>query len=256
MMFAQKAPRDLKHLLIAVSALLATPLAAEETPRESGPVQLEATYKASLEKGIPVKGSATRSVKQLEDGSWLSEFRVDSFIADITETSRFLWRDGQAYPSTYRYALEGLVIPDRHRAMNFNWADNRVTGNYEDTEIDMELPPQTLDPLNYQLQLRQDLKSGQTEMHYQIVNKNRLDDDTYKVVGEEIIDSQLGTIDTVKVEKVRAPEKKRKTFMWFAPEWDYLLVRLVQIEDDGTRYEIHLENATVAGEAVTPPSTP
>lgn len=256
MMLALTARRYIKHMAAAVSVVFSATLCAEETSSEPVPTPLEATYRASLEKGIPVKGSATRSVKQLEDGSWVSEFKVDSFIADINESSRLLWQDGHAYPSTYRYALEGLMIPDRHRAMNFNWADNRVTGSYEDTAIDLTLPPHALDPLSYQLQLRQDLKAGQTEMRYQIVDKNRLEEDTYAVVGEETIDSNLGSIDTVKVEKVRAPESKRKTYMWFAPEWDYLLIRLVQVEKDGTRYEIHLESAKLDGQDITPPTTP
>ena len=31
--------------------------------------------------------------------------------------------------------------------------------------------------------------------------------------------------------------------MWFAPELDYLLVRLIQVEPDGSRYEVRLEDA-------------
>ncbi|WP_148862439.1 DUF3108 domain-containing protein [Marinobacter fonticola] len=256
MMLVSKVLPNLKCLLLIASALAAAPATAADSAETRGPVSLQATYRATLEKGIPVNGSATRSVEQLEDGSWVSTFKVESFIADITETSRFLWRDGRAWPSTYRYALEGLMIPDRHRAMNFNWADNRVTGRYESTDIDIALPPTALDPLSYQLQMRQDLKRGQTEMHYQIVGKNRVEEDTYAVVGEETIDSQLGSIETVKVEKVREPESKRKTYMWLAPEYDHLLIRLLQIESDGTRYEIHLESATVDGQQVTPPTTP
>ncbi len=38
--------------------------------------------------------------------------------------------------------------------------------------------------------------------------------------------------------------------LWFAKDWNYLLVRLSQIESDGQHYEIVLKDATMDGEPV------
>jgi hypothetical protein len=50
---------------------------------------------------------------------------------------------------------------------------------------------------------------------------------------------------------VRDPtQNKRITEMWFAKDWDYLLVRLRQVEKDGKEYNIMLLDGTVNGKAV------
>ena len=47
---------------------------------------------------------------------------------------------------------------------------------------------------------------------------------------------------------MRDPTKsKRKTVLWFAKDWDYLLVRLHQAETDGKEYQIMLKDGSVDG---------
>jgi hypothetical protein len=53
------------------------------------------------------------------------------------------------------------------------------------------------------------------------------------------------------VERVRDPtQSKRITVLWFAKDWDYLLVRLQQVETDGKEYNIMLQDGTVDGKSV------
>lgn len=237
--------------------LLAGPVAAAEEPDTNvGMLPMTARYTASIDKGVSIDGEATASLTRQSGNRWQYRFDVDSFIADIRESARFRWNGQTVSPDTYRYSLEGWMISDRHRSMTFNWADDRVKGQYEGTRVDLPLTRDALGPITYQLQLRQDLKKGLETMRYQVVGDGRMDDDRFAVQGEEVLDSRLGPLNTIKVEKVRAPEKKRETYLWFAPEWDYMLVRLVQVSKDGTRYEVHLTDATVDGETVTPRTTP
>jgi len=50
---------------------------------------------------------------------------------------------------------------------------------------------------------------------------------------------------------VRDPtQSKRETILWFAKDWDYLLVRLHQVETDGKEYQIMLEEGRVGGKTV------
>ena len=51
---------------------------------------------------------------------------------------------------------------------------------------------------------------------------------------------------------MRDPGKSnRKTILWFAKDWDYLLVRLYQMETDGKEYQIMLKEGTIDGKTVT-----
>ncbi|MDZ7840047.1 MAG: DUF3108 domain-containing protein [Gammaproteobacteria bacterium] len=201
------------------------------------------SYNASMEKGLSLNGDAERVLLQQEDGTWLFRTNVDSFIADIDESLELRWEDGQVIPLRYRYKLSGLFVKNREQAIDFDWEAGNATGHYRGKPFSMKLKNNTLDPMGYQLQLLQDIKAGKTRMSYSVLEKARYDEDVFAIVGEERIDTGSGALKTVKAEKVREDESKRETLMWFAPDQEYVLVRLLQVQPDGSRYEITLDQA-------------
>jgi hypothetical protein len=226
------------------------PEAMTEVPdvKPTAPAELTpftATYRASLDKGVAIKGEATRTLKQNTDGSWQLSFDVNSLIADIAESLHFKWEDGRVVPLAYRYTLSGFMIGERKRVLDYDWQTKKVSGRFEKNTFTMDLPNKALDPLGYQLQLRQDLKAGKTHMAYEVTDDGDFDQDRFAVIGEETLTTALGEVETIKAEKVRDPTKKRQTLMWFAPDRDYLLVKLVQVESNGTRYEINIAEADI-----------
>lgn len=240
--------RRTAYVVVLVTALTGTASFADNsagqapaTPADLAP--MSATYGASMDKGLNIDGAATRSLQQQADGTWLYRFDVDSFIADIEESVSFRWQDGRIQPLEYRYSLKGLLVPNRSRAINFNYVADTVNGSYEGDTFTMALAEQALDPLGFQLQLRQDLKAGKREMSYTVADDGDYDQDRFAVIGEEALRTPQGAVQTLKLEKVRDGDSKRETLMWFAPALDYLLVRLVQVEPDGSRYEVNLKKA-------------
>lgn len=206
---------------------------------------LSSSYSAAIDKGVSIKGSAVRSLEPQPDGTWLYRFDVDSFIADIEESLHFRWENNQVIPLRYRYKLSGLMISDRKHNIDFNRDVQTVSGHFGGDKFQMDLKENALDPLGYQLQLMQDLKAGKREMVYSVTDNGNYDEDRFAVLGEESLKTALGELKTLKAVKVRNPDSKRETLMWFAPELDYLLVRLVQVESDGTRYEIKIKDANI-----------
>lgn len=208
-----------------------------------------ASFRASINKGVAIDGRATRVLQQQEDGLWRYHFKVDSFIADIDESVLFRWNGTHVQPLRYRYKLSGVFIRDRTRAIDFDWTNSIAQGDHEGRTFRIPLTEGTLDPLSYQLQLHQDVRAGMTDMTYQVLNKGRIDEDHFAVIGEETLTTRLGDAHTVKVEKIRGEDSKRETLMWFAPEWDHMMVRLTQKEPDGTTYEIHIEDTSLNRES-------
>ena len=100
--------------------------------------------------------------------------------------------------------------------------------------------------MGYQLQLHQDLKAGKRDVTYQVLDKGDYDDDRFAVIDEDSLSDNGRTMNTLKAEKVRDEDSKRQTLMWFDPARDYLLVRLLQVEPDGSEYELKLKDATLA----------
>lgn len=232
--------------MVAGSLLFGVTLANASEGTEEIPLHpMELSYNASMDKGISLNGDARRVLEQRDDGTWRFRTDVDSFIADIDETLIFRWENNQVVPLSYRYKLSGLMIRDREEAIDFDWDRMVVSGHHEGDRFSMELEEGAMDPMGYQLQLSQDIKAGKREMEYRVVDKGDYDTDRFAVVDEEVRRINGDEVSTLKAEKVRDSDSKRQSLMWFAPERDYLLIRFLQIEPDGSEYELTINQASV-----------
>lgn len=232
--------------LLTGALLLGASLAQASDEQEDVTLQpMKLSYNASLDKGISLNGDARRILEQRDDGTWHFRTDVDSFVADIDESLIFRWEDNQVVPLRYRYKLSGLFIRDREEAIDFDWENNVVSGHHEGDKFSMKLEKGAMDPMGYQLQLSQDIKAGKREMEYRVIDKGDYDTDRFAVVDEETVRINGDDIRTLKAEKVRDSDSKRESLMWFAPERDYLLIRFLQVEPDGSEYELTISDAKV-----------
>ncbi|MCV6627352.1 MAG: DUF3108 domain-containing protein [Cellvibrionaceae bacterium] len=223
------------------------PLKGPEQPRR--PKDFHAVYKAKFS-GFTIE--ASRSLNTLNSGEQELVFSASTWLAKLRESSRFNWGiNGHLQPKRYEYHREGLGR-SRDAVLDFDWGNMRVTNNVQAKPWSMAIPPLALDKLSYQLQLRSDLLNGKQNLEYDIADGGRLKTYSFEMVGEEILDTRLGKLATIKVKKVRKKGKKRTTYIWMAKNWDYLLVKLQQTEQDGKTYAIHLLRAEVDGKTVTP----
>ena len=88
-------------------------------------------------------------------------------------------------------------------------------------------------------------------MSYRVVEGTDTDTYDFRVIGSEKVKTKVGSIDAIKVERVRDPsQSKRITQMWFAKNQGGILVALRQVETDGKEYNIMLQDGTVDGKAV------
>lgn len=215
--------------------------AAELTP-------FTASYAADMKK-IPVNGEAIHTLTQNDDGTWNLSFTAGMFVARLSEESTLRFEEGNVVPLNYKYERRGLGR-GRETTQVFDWANKQVTGEYKGEAFTLSAEPGLLDKTTYQLALQRDLMAGLMEMSYQVVDGDEIDQYDFKVVGEDRVTTRAGQFDAVKVERVRDADSKRQTTLWFAKDWNYLLVRLSQVETDGQHYRIMLKEATVGGEPV------
>lgn len=211
------------------------------------PKDFSAIYAAKIH-GFQVM--ATRELKTLADGKKKLSFKAKSWLASIEESSEFDWSEqAQLVPNNYQYHRTGLG-KDRHAALTFDWHNKRVTNDVQNKPWEMPIQEKVLDKLSYQVQLRSDLINQRPVLSYQVADGGRLKTYQFEVLGEEVLTTPLGQFHTVKVKRTRSSRKYRETYLWLAKDWDYLLVRLQQIEKGGARYEINLAQAELAGKTV------
>lgn len=233
--------------ILAVLAFLILPLTVwADTPSVPAPKSFEAIYKARYH-GISV--TATRSLQTLEDGTQKFIFHADSWLASLKETSLFRWGDNNHIkPIRYRYERSGLGR-NREAVLDFDLTNLTVINNVERRPWQMDVPEGVLDKLNYQLQIRADLLSRKPLLQYDIADGGKLKQYSFEVLGEEVVKTEAGRFNAVKIRRVRDPDDDRHTTFWMAKDWDYMIVRLQQKDEDST-YEIDLHRATLDGRKV------
>ncbi len=240
-----------KHFFIAITTamaasigLLASSYTLADTPASNPLKPYTAIYQTKM-KGMSV--SAERKLKADSDGNYVLSMNTSSMMVKIKESSRFRLNKQQIISQHYRYEQSGAG-KKRKNKLSFDW-DNKITTDkgYEPA-ISLEVPEGTLDRLNSQLQIRLDLANPTNKElpTYSVVDKKRLKEYDFEIIGEELLKTPVGRLNTVKIQRQRA-KSKRKTYIWYAKDWDYFLVKLEQVEDDGGKYELNLKEATING---------
>lgn len=176
-------------------------------------------------------------------------FKFDSMLGSIVENSEMKWDQANQIiiPQHYTYKRRGLG-KNRDADLQFNWKKKSVTNNVQKTTWQMDIKQKVQDKLSYQLQLQQDLINGLKEFNYQIADGGLLKEYNFKIVAEETLNTPLGEVKTVKVERGRKDDK-RVTYAWLAKDWNYMLVRLQQ-EEKGEAYTIDITKASLDGKPI------
>ncbi|WP_462382456.1 DUF3108 domain-containing protein [Pseudomonas sp. Marseille-QA0892] len=208
-----------------------------------------ASYTADW-KQLPVSGSAERRLEKGDADQWHLVFKASMLVAGLTEESRFTYRDETMLPVRYNYERSGLGSGKKVE-QTFDWTAKQLSGDNNGKAVKQTLNKGLLDKSTYQLALQRDVANGLKSMSYQVFDADEVETYDFRVLGEEMVETKVGQIDAIKVERVRDPtQTSRRTTLWFAKDWDYLLVALNQVEKDGKEYQIMLKDGAVNGQPV------
>jgi hypothetical protein len=149
------------------------------------------------------------------------------------------------------YIYQGTGLVSRRQELHFNAEAGKITSLYKDQWYDLSHHSSTLDRMNQMEQLRLELLQDPAnvgDITLRIADGKRLKDSQLVLIGEETQHTPLGAVATLHYERLH-DDPDRKSDIWLAPQWDYLMVRMVHIED-GDPVEMMLTGATLDGEVV------
>jgi len=222
------------------------------TPDAPAPLTYSAHYEASANR---LSASATRTLSLLDNGHYelvndLQATVLGQPIATLAQRSEFHYVDEAMKTDLYTYKLSGIKS-DRRR-MTFDWDAGIVESTADDETWELALQAQTFDPLSHQLALRQQLLAGNdTDFEYAVVDGDEIEQQRYELLGEEILETPLGKLNTLKFERVRAAGSSRATIIWLAKDWNYLIARIEQVNGSGLAVTVDLEEAEIGGASVS-----
>lgn len=180
-------------------------------------------------------------------GTYVSTSRTEpagmfSLIRDDTRVERSEWTyaGNSLQPLAYDYERTGGKA--RKIGITFDWENNIARHVSPKGTWKLPVPPGTLDKFNYMFALMRDLGRGERRFEYTIADGGRrLRSYVLTRIGEERIETAVGTFDTVAVRR-RHENSRRETTFWCARALGFLPVRIVHIERDGTPLTLRIQS--------------
>lgn len=241
---------------VVACMLTATPGMAQQLL--PAPMTYDAEYEA---RAMGMSTNAYRRLESTGDNQFtlshgLSLSVLGANLITVEEKSLFNWDESGAVPLAYHYRQTGVRRRDERVAFDWNAGNpdqSTATMNRDDREQTQNISKSTLDNLSFSAQLSADLmnnpalRAADTLLSYQILDARRLETHEYRVVGEEIINTPAGELDTVKLERIRDIDSERTTAIWLSKNHQYTLAKLSQTEG-GSDMELSLTQITWTGE--------
>ena len=190
-----------------------------------------------------VEGHATVSLTAEGDGIWRLEghtrgTRGLAALAGlrIDETSRFRKTAAGLQCLRHEYRQTGL----RKRERRVECGDDGIVSRDHRGEYRFPAQAGVIDQQAVALALAMDLAAKHRgELEFNVVDREQLEPQTYRVAGEDTVQVPAGLLRAVKVERVRA-DARRSTTTWFGIEQGWVPVRILQAEADGMAFELRL----------------
>ena len=236
---SNKRPSRLRSALFA-GVLLTVFQAALATP----PRPFTASYNASYE---GISADAERSLSVEPSTGQLTLF--GSSLTRIDERSDFLWVDEKPLPQHYEFVQKGFGA--RTRTIDFDHINMVADFSINDDRGKLMLNGPAFDDLSGYLVAKEQLTQGAVHVRFNVVDRGEIREHHYKIVNRTMLETPLGKIKAVHLERVRGEDSARKTEIWLAPDHDYLLLKLVQTEPDGSAIELLIRSATLGEHQLT-----
>jgi hypothetical protein len=233
--------------------ILLIPLWLLAVPSYALPLKpFSATYKTSYDLGFSIDIEAERTLKQSRNGQWILDFRAKNWFARIQQTSTFFITSTSEFkPLLYR-RYQKVFGKSKEQNVIFHWDRQQVTNDIDNKPWKMDIPLDAQDLLSYQLKLRYDLMQHpkQKQFQYPVADGGRIKNFTFRVIGEEVIETPMGRLNTFKLESLRHSEMDVEHLVWLAKDWDNLLVRISPVLRKDKEEPVFLVKATLAGKKV------
>lgn len=234
------------------TSLAMLPLASQASDASTGLLQpYQAQYRIT-QNGLSAE--ASRSLTKVGP-HWRLRQTASKWFITISEESLLEVKDQQLRPLQYQY--RNSLSSKRDQQIVFDWKAGKAADKDYRKPYSLPLKADYSDQLSAQLQLRQQLLNSAGEVsnwQQTIVKGGKLKTYNIEKLGEETIATAMGKVDTIKLRRKR-PGSSAETHIWLAKDWNYMIVRLVQEEDDDS-LTLELISATIDGKPLPTTATP
>ena len=165
-------------------------------------------------------------------GRMMSERPTQQSVLKVTDT--------EVRPLSYK-ADDGTSSTKRDADVEFDWEHGRMSGVYEDTKVDMPLPPGIQDDLSVQIALMVELLKGRTPEEFSLLSGNSVRKYRYTREGTETLVTPAGTVKTI-IYSSQKEGSPRVTRFWCASSLGYIPLRVQQQRDHQVEWTMQIQS--------------
>ena len=219
-------------LVLCALWLLATPVPAAEVT--AFPRYFDARYTLNRQgldiaeihwRLAPLKDRSFRFTGELKTIGIAKRFRNEK----ITEISDWRFSQGRLQSLRYRYSRSSGKR-NREAEAEFDWTQGLIHNTLNGKKWSIPLPSNIYDKLNYSLALMYDVGRNLRLEHYQVADGAKLKVYDLRYLGEERIDTALGPLQALLVERTVKGNNKISR-VWAAKSLHYLPVKIEHREN-------------------------
>ncbi len=185
-------------------------------------------------------GVMERSFQRTEDGGYrfaskshttgvAAVFRRDK----IFETSLWLQKNNGPLSLSYEYQRIDSR-KNRHTHVVFDWQSGQIQNIAKRRPWKIKAQNGVIDQHLVQLLLMSELRKSKPQLDYLVANKGELQQYTFTSIGNTLLETPLGKLET-EAFVYATPNSKRKITLWFATKLKYLPVKIENLDKKGKR---------------------
>lgn len=130
-----------------------------------------------------------------------------------------------------KYYLFNQSRRSKSRIDKATFSKTQAVGSYKNVPYNISIKPGTQDRASLEIALARDLATNKQPLVYNVVERGKIKQYQFQILGNEQVQTSAGTFNTVKVKVVREGNK-RETVFWMAKEIDYIPVKIRHREKD------------------------
>ena len=191
-------------------------------------------------------GTATIKLADIGSGRWeLTTKTIGTGIAaiagvEINERSLIRWNEGK--PETIDYSFSQKAgWKDKQRRIVVNAKSQTIVSEDKEKTYSLKYQSGILDRHAITVAIMQDLSQGKRgDLTYPVADREELNTQLYRIIGNEKMDTALGSFNTVKVQRIRENSNGKATTLWLASDKQFIPLRIEQKEGNGDTIEMRI----------------
>jgi hypothetical protein len=191
----------------------------------------EAVYKTSA---LGMTLDLTRSLT-FEDDTYTLASSGKNFLIKMDESAKFRIVNRRIEGVQFDSTVKSLRT--NKRSVRFDKASGIIDSMKRGDWTQHTWEPDVLDRFSQQQQLRLtliDAKEPPQILKFRVVDGPKVSDKRWQRQPDDVIDTPMGQIRTIKYRAVHTNPDKRASEIWLAPELDYLMVKTIHVERSST----------------------